>query len=288
MARQRACFFISILILACVASLHAEIANTDPTTDPTNDPTNEPTTDPTNDPTNDPTEDPTNEPTGDPTNDPTDDPNTNPPPSPIACSYANNTLGKCGCNGQLWIAHQCHSGFFCLVEDGQVVPDTEYQGCEIECAEDEILVVDPHNGGSWGCHKTNENSRPLICPGRFNTECACTEKPTEEEPDICKMGECTCDTQVWVAHDCTEAKICDGEEHIVRCSNASTPYINVNLITHEWFCSDDGDNCLGSFHVGCRKDLMDPDSGAPSLFSSAILLTFLPIFAAKLTSAIMI
>merc|ERR1719210_1227987 len=68
------------------------------------------------------------------------------PPSPISCSYANNTLGKCGCNGQLWIAHQCHSGFFCLVEDGDVVPNTQYQGCEIECPADEVLVVDPHNG----------------------------------------------------------------------------------------------------------------------------------------------
>ena len=25
-----------------------------------------------------------------------------------------------------------------------------------------------------------------------------------------------------------------------------------NLLSHEWFCSADGDNCLGSFHVGCR------------------------------------
>merc|ERR1719382_594242 len=207
-----------------------------------------------------------------------------PPPSPIVCSYANNTLGKCGCNGQLWIAHQCHSGFFCLVEDGQVVPDTEYQGCEIECADDEILVVDPHNGGSWECHKTNENTRPLICPGRFNTECACTEEPTAEEPEICKMGECACDTQVWVAHDCTEAKICGANEEVVRCEDPETPFISVNLITHDWFCSNDGDNCLGSFHVGCQ---MDPDSGSPNLLSSALVLT-LPIFVAMLASAIMI
>merc|ERR1712228_1008468 len=218
------------------------------------------TTDPT---TTDPT---TNDPT---TNDPTTDdtgPTTRPPPSPIACTYANNTLGSCGCNGQLWIAHQCHSGFFCLVEEGQVVPGTNAQGCEIECAADEILVVDPHNGGSWECHKTNENTRPLICPGRFNTECACTDEPTPEEPDICQMGQCACDTQVWVAHDCTEAKICGPEEEIVQC-NTTHPYINVNLITHDWFCSTDGDNCLGSFHVGCRSDT---DSGAGNLFSSVL------------------
>merc|ERR1719189_3283334 len=226
----------------------------------------------------------TNTPTNTPTNNPTGSSSTRPPPSPIQCSYANNTLGNCGCNGQLWIAHQCHSGFFCLVEDGQVVPDTEYQGCEIECADDEILVVDPHNGGSWECHKTNENTRPLICPGRFNTECACTDEPTAEEPEICKMGECACDTQVWVAHDCTEAKICGANEEVVRCEDPETPFISVNLITHDWFCSNDGDNCLGSFHVGCR---MDPDSGSPNLLSSALVLT-LPIFVAMLASAVMI
>jgi hypothetical protein len=282
MIRLRIILFISTLILA---SVHAQTETGDPaTTEATS--TNNPTT------------------TGNPET--TDNPTTTGqprPPSPIACSYANNTLGKCGCNGQLWIAHQCHSGFFCLVEDGQVVPNTQYQGCEIECAEDEILVVDPHNGGSWSCHKTNENTRPLICPGRFNTECACTDEPTTEEPDICKMGECACDTQVWVAHDCTEAKICGPDEHVVQCNNNATPYINVNLITHEWFCSADGDNCLGSFHVGCRKDLMDPttmdpttmdpttmdpdDSGAGNLFSSALALA-LPVFVAYLASAIMI
>merc|ERR1719225_890353 len=36
--------------------------------------------------------------------------------SPIFCSYANNTLGDCECNRQLWIAHECHSGFVCLGE----------------------------------------------------------------------------------------------------------------------------------------------------------------------------
>merc|ERR1719178_659692 len=253
----------------------------------------------------------TNTPTNTPTNNPTGSSSSRPTPSPIQCSYANNTLGKCGCNGQLWIAHQCHSGFFCLVEDGEVVQGTQFQGCEIECAPDEILVVDPHNGGSWECHKTNENTRPLICPGRFNTECACTDEPTPEEPDVCQMGQCACDTQVWVAHDCTEAKICGPDEHVVSC-NATHPYINVNLITHDWFCATDGDNCLGSFHVGCRMDLgptqdptaptdatdattdattdaatTDPDSGAANLFSSTLLLALL-VFVGNLASAIRI
>merc|ERR1719189_3123500 len=128
--------------------------------------------------------------------------------SPIFCSYANNTLGDCECNRQLWIAHECHSGFVCL---GEFVTanGVAYEGCEIECREDEVLVVDPHNGGNWECRPTNPNTRPLICPGKFNTECACTDQPTADEPEPCKIGACECDTQVWVAHDCHEAKICD-------------------------------------------------------------------------------
>merc|ERR1719242_2020385 len=95
--------------------------------------------------------------------------------SPIFCSYANNTLGDCECNRQLWIAHECHSGFVCLAGQGEVVEvnGVAYEGCEIECREDEVLVVDPHNGGNWECRPTNPNTRPLICPGKFNTECAC-------------------------------------------------------------------------------------------------------------------
>ena len=31
----------------------------------------------------------------------------------------------------------------------------------------QILVVDPHNGGSWECmaNMVNEESRPFLCPG---------------------------------------------------------------------------------------------------------------------------
>ena len=78
-------------------------------------------------------------------------------------------------------------GFFCLSGGDDPLVDTDtgmWQGCEIECEDDEvrrkaknyfatnllkILVVDPHNGGQWECHKTNEDTRPLLCPGKFNT-----------------------------------------------------------------------------------------------------------------------
>ena len=43
-----------------------------------------------------------------------------------------------------------------------------YDGCEIECASNEILLVDPRNGGKWDCIP-KLGPMPLICPGKFNT-----------------------------------------------------------------------------------------------------------------------
>merc|ERR1719290_697138 len=88
-----------------------------------------------------------------------------PPPTPIDCQYANNTLGVCECAEQLFIAHQCHSGFFCLTSsDSGIETDVgTFHGCEIECDPGYILVVNPHNTGSWSCHQTNDNSAGLMC-----------------------------------------------------------------------------------------------------------------------------
>ena len=41
---------------------------------------------------------------------------------------------------------------------------------------------------------------PMICPGGFNTECAC--EGTEEQ---CPLAECECEGQISVNHDCTKA-----------------------------------------------------------------------------------
>merc|ERR1719153_11135 len=99
-------------------------------------------------------------------------------------------------------------------------------------------------------------------------------------------------------------------------STATSPTDNGSTSSDdEWFCSADGDNCLGSFHVGCRADLMPstatsptdngstssddngstssddtgttPGGGAPNIYSSLLVLA-LPIVATKAYSVIMI
>merc|ERR1719153_1047790 len=107
-------------------------------------------------------------------------------------------------------------------------------------------------------------------------------------------------------------------------STATSPTDNGSTSSDdEWFCSADGDNCLGSFHVGCRADLMPstatsptdngstssddngstssddngstssddtgttPGGGAPNIYSSLLVLA-LPIVVTKVCSVIMI
>merc|ERR1712059_58937 len=152
------------------------------------------------------------------------------------------------------------------------------QGCDIECDEDEILVVDPHNGGSWGCHATNPNSRPLLCPGKFNTECGC--KPTDTADEArCAIGDCDCDHQLWVNHNCTMSRMCSGTgpgEYVdYSCAdNATHQYVHINLVTHNWFCGTDP-ACPGSFHVGCDDD-PTPDPSSANGLAMAIMALLIP------------
>ena len=88
-----------------------------------------------------------------------------------------------------------------------------YEGCDITCDVGNMLLVDPRNGGDWRCIREGPN----YCPGKFNTgmvipvsasshikfsvECAC-----EGGPDQCPIGDCECDAQLRVSHDCKTAK----------------------------------------------------------------------------------
>ena len=64
----------------------------------------------------------------------------------------------------------CLQGFYCMADDEFDNPDdaAKYDGCEIECEDNEILMVDPRNGGDWQCIP-RLGPMPLVCPGKFNT-----------------------------------------------------------------------------------------------------------------------
>merc|ERR1712212_2025 len=183
--------------------------------------------------------------------------------------FANNSLGTCDCEGQFFVSDSCHKGFYCRDPEGIDIQGVNYQGCEITCREDEILLVDPHNGGSWECmaNMVNEESRPFLCPGKFDTECPCEGDSIAD----CPIGECECEDQLRVNHDCSKARFCksntdpsDFEE--IDCSNDPDNHVvMVNLVYHTWYCGNDSGRCPGAFHVGCQDDPHDSSSTMSSM-----------------------
>merc|ERR1719232_265278 len=201
------------------------------------------------------------------------------------CVQAKNPLGECCGDKQLWINEDCTQGFYCYenLDQGDV------DGCLLECAEDEILLADPRNGGSWQCIKQNPGVG-TFCPGAFNTECACTG-PEED----CPIGECECEGQLRVKQDCTEARFCmeNGKYETKTCEEGRIVYVNhaSNDDTWLWMCGPDDGRCPGAFHVGCDADsgytttttttTTEPDAGngASSLFSVSVLTILMAVLA---------
>lgn len=208
----------------------------------------------------------------------TDAPEEDYPLIPVPCTLANNTLGTCECQSQFFAAEECHHGFYCLNKN----QFPGYDGCEIMCQPDQVLVVDPRNSGSWSCKTVTDNSAVLggVCPGKFNTECGCDDG---SNPD-CEIGECACDGQLWVNHDCKTARYCDSslnDDGYSETTCQGDQIVYVNLIDNSWSCDVDDGRCPGSFHVGCREDeyttqpaetTEDPNNGSESSLANLAMM----------------
>ena len=71
----------------------------------------------------------------------------------------------------MFVDNTCKKAFFCMTPDmfpEDVTNPEQYDGCELECGDDEILIADTRYGGSWYCLK-RIGPMPMICPGGFNT-----------------------------------------------------------------------------------------------------------------------
>ena len=65
----------------------------------------------------------------------------------------------------------CKKAFFCMTPDmfpEDVTNPELFEGCELECEDDEILIADTRYGGHWYCLK-KIGPMPMLCPGGFNT-----------------------------------------------------------------------------------------------------------------------
>ena len=54
-----------------------------------------------------------------------------------------NTLGTCGCQPQVFVENSCRRGFYCTEVPDTVENGADYDGCAVECQDDEILIADP-------------------------------------------------------------------------------------------------------------------------------------------------
>jgi len=160
---------------------------------------------------------------------------------------ANNTLGSCECDGQLWINDDCTKGYYCDSAAG----GNDFPGCAIECETDEILIVDPRNGGSWECkNKADMNGLGAICPGKFHTECPCTGA------NCPSVDDCECEGQLRINQDCTEAVYCNGRGEVNETKTCPAgEIVMINVATQSWSCGADDQRCPGAFSVGCEPTL---------------------------------
>merc|ERR1712184_68307 len=80
------------------------------------------------------------------------------------CRPAENTLGDCGCDGQIFVSSDCRQAYHCRDDM------TSTDGCLAECGEGKIVIPDPRNGDNWYCvAQEQEDGEYLQCPGAWNT-----------------------------------------------------------------------------------------------------------------------
>merc|ERR1712154_358474 len=145
------------------------------------------------------------------------------PVVPENCTWSKNTLGTCGCSPQLFVDNTCMKAFYCTEVPPDVTDGGEYEGCAVECQENEILIADPIDGGSFK-GLTKLGPMPMLCPGAFNTDCTYARR---------------CNSSAENGYE--EFNCYDGQ------------IVHVNLINFRITCGENDGRCPGAFHVGCDQ-----------------------------------
>merc|ERR1712037_572479 len=120
------------------------------------------------------------------------------------------------------------------------------------------------------------------------------ECPCEGESDAdCPIGDCECENQLRVNHDCSVARLCKSNTDPsdfaeIDCSHDPDNHVvMVNLVYHTWYCGNDTGRCPGAFHVGCQDDPHGstssppgPDNGSTTLSANSkfAVLAFVIVF----------
>ena len=88
-----------------------------------------------------------------------------------------NTLGTCGCQPQVFVENTCRRGFYCTEVPDTVENGADYDGCAVECQDDEIFCP-PKTDPFTGCKE----------------EALCVPKSIDNNGNLCPEGnECPTD-----------------------------------------------------------------------------------------------
>ena len=164
-------------------------------------------------------------------------------------SYGNNTIGECdGCTGQLWIAQDCQSAFYCAND----LPDDESMndGCAISCPDGQIVLPN-FVDNTWQC--VDDDPMVANCYGAYHLRC-----PAQALLGPFDKDQCACDHELLVSSDCRYGMFCDKSQAVGAFFRdcGEDQIIDFDIRTWNWGCADDVGQCpgLGGYEIGCNPD----------------------------------
>lgn len=164
---------------------------------------------------------------------------------PLDCSFTENTLGECGCDGQIFVDEDCTKSHLCSSNIMEGSPENA-DGCHLECENGEKVHIDVA-GKTWECRAPEAD---YLCTGMFQTDCY-------EHGDGFDIM-CNCNSEIWVNNNCEHAFVCTApnfsgtnEGYFLTCPDGEV--INIDLSNPQGYtCSLETDSCPGSYHFGCN------------------------------------
>ena len=164
---------------------------------------------------------------------------------PLECDFTENTLGECGCDGQIFVDETCTKSHLCTsnIPEGS---SANVDGCHLDCPEGERVIFD-FAGKQWGCEAPEAD---YVCTGKFQTDC----HVHGDGFDIM----CNCGNEIWVNNNCEHAFVCTApnnggtnDGYYLTCPDGEV--INIDLSSPQGYtCTQGSESCPGSYHFGCE------------------------------------
>ncbi len=166
---------------------------------------------------------------------------------------------ECDCDGQLFVSPDCREAFVCL-------ENFPGGGIPYSCNESEIINVN-FLSYAWECIPDEGN-----CPGLGGFAVGCEDSslaiPQGCSPGINPIGNCSCDGQVFINPNCTQAFECldeltqpdvqDGCLYECGEDQIMVP----DFISGRFFCRNISDSsnsfCPGEFKIECEENALEP------------------------------